>query len=123
MIEGAVNADLEAVVTISVQLPDGRTREVEAVIDTGYTDELMLSSSLIADLGLPFSHVSGALLANDNYVSFNVYGATILWDGQARPIEVDAAGSTPLLGMRMLEGYGLALDVQRGGRVTIEALS
>ena len=36
MIEGVVNAALEAVVTLPLRGPDGQVREVEAVIDTGY---------------------------------------------------------------------------------------
>ncbi len=37
MIEGVVNAAYEAVVTLSLQSPSGQAREIEAVIDTGYS--------------------------------------------------------------------------------------
>ena len=39
------------------------------------------------------------------------------------PIEVlaGAADTTPLVGMRMLDRYNLNIDVEDGGRVTIQA--
>ena len=40
MIEGFVNANLEAVVTLHLQDQAGRTREVDAVIDTGFNGYL-----------------------------------------------------------------------------------
>lgn len=37
MIDGAVNVACEAVVTLPLQGPEGRTRDIQAVIATGYT--------------------------------------------------------------------------------------
>ena len=42
MIEGFVNANLEAIVPLSLRGPEGQTREVSAVIDTGYSGALTL---------------------------------------------------------------------------------
>ena len=36
MIEGTINAKHEAVVNLRVQGPDGRSLEIEAVVDTGF---------------------------------------------------------------------------------------
>jgi len=52
MIEGFVNANLEAVVTIPLLGPTGQTREVAAVVDTGFNGYLTLPPTLVADLGL-----------------------------------------------------------------------
>lgn len=54
MIEGVVNAAYEAVVTLILHGPGGRTREIEAVIDTGYNGFLTLPAALVAELRLPF---------------------------------------------------------------------
>ena len=54
MIEGVVNAAYEAVVTLPVQGPAGQSREVEAVIDTGFNRFLTLPPALVAELDLPF---------------------------------------------------------------------
>ncbi len=42
MIEGFVNANLEAVITIPLRGPTGQTREIDAVIDTGFNGYLTL---------------------------------------------------------------------------------
>lgn len=95
MIEGVVNADHEAVITLSLSHPTGRTLEVEAVIDTGYNGFLTLPAELVADMALPFVGPSRATLANGAVETFDVYEATILWDGQSRDIEADATGGIP----------------------------
>ena len=63
MIEGVVNAAREAVVTLHLQDPEGRTRDIEA----------------------------------------------------------DATGSTPLVGMLLLDNHDLSIEVVDGGRVVIRA--
>ena len=52
MIEGTVNAAREAVVRLTLQGPTGQEREVEAVIDTGYSGFLTTSLALVSELGL-----------------------------------------------------------------------
>ena len=54
MIEGFVNANLEAVVAIPLQGPAGQTQEVDAVIDTGFNGYLTLPPTMVADLGCPW---------------------------------------------------------------------
>lgn len=54
MIAGVVNAAYEAVVTLAVQGPDGQTRDIDAVIDTGFGGFLTLPPALVAELGLPY---------------------------------------------------------------------
>lgn len=121
MIEGKVNADLEAVVRLSVQGPAGRTREMDAVVDAGYSGFLTLPEALATELRLPFAYVGRAFLANDDEVRFDVHDVTVLWDGQARDIRADATGSTPLIGMLLLDGHDLSVQVRNGGRVLIRA--
>ncbi len=123
MIQGVVNAAYEAVVTLTLQGADGQTQEIEAVVDTGYTGFLTLPPMLVNELGLPFAYVGRAFLANDDQVEFNVHNVTLLWDGDPRGIEADATGSTPLIGMLLLDGHSLNIDVERGGQVVIWALA
>ena len=52
MIEGAVNASLEAVLAVSVTGPGDRAQEVEAVIDTGYNGLLTLPPAAVQQLAL-----------------------------------------------------------------------
>lgn len=121
MIEGAVNDAYEAVVALSLQGQEGQSQEIEAVIDTGYSGFLTLPTALVTELGLPFAYIGRALLANDDEVTFDVHDVTVLWDGQPRHIRADATGSTPLVGMLLLDRHNLNIEVDRGGRVAIEA--
>lgn len=121
MIEGVVNDAYEAVVSLSLQGPSGQTKDIEAVIDTGYSGFLTLPTALVTELGLPFAYIGRALLANDAEVTCDVHDVTVLWDGQPRHIKADATGSTPLVGMLLLDQHSLNIEVERGGRVVIEA--
>ena len=121
MIEGFVNANIEAVVLLSLRGPEGQAREVSAVIDTGYSGYLTLPPSLVAELELPYVLSSRATLADDTEVGFSVYRVTLLWDSSARHIETDAIGSTPLVGMSLLDGHDLSIQVKDGGHVLIQA--
>ena len=122
MIEGAINARYEAVVSLRIQGPDERMQDIEAVVDTGYNGFLTLSPAVVAELDLPLSHVREVILADDTVAELDVHRATVLWDGEPTDIPADIAGSTPLIGMLLLEGYRLIIDVEVGGRVAIQAM-
>ena len=121
MIEGTVNANLEAVVTLPLLGPSGEAREVNAVIDTGFNGYLTLPPMLVAELGLPVVGDGEAVLADGTEASFDVHGVTTLWDGQPRYVEIGAVGVDPLVGMAMLEDYDLSIQVRHGGSVLIHA--
>ena len=123
MIQGVVNDAYEAVVALSVQGPAGQPQDIEAVIDTGYSGFLTLPAALVTKLGLPFAYIGRALLANDDEVTFDVHDVTVIWDGQPRHIKADATGSTPLVGMLLLDKHSVNLEVERWGRVVIQALA
>ena len=121
MIEGFVNANHEAILPLSLRGPGGQTLEVNAVIDTGYSGALTLPAALVAELELPYVFSSKATLADDTEVGFRVHRVTAFWDSGPLQIEADAVGSTPLLGMSMLDRHNLNIDVEDGGRVVIQA--
>jgi len=121
VIEGFVNANREAIVPLSLRGPEGQAREVNAVIDTGYSGALTLPPSLVAELELPYVLSSRATLADDTEVGFSVHRVIALWDGQPRHIEAHALGSTPLVGMLLLDSHNLNIEVVDGGSVVIQA--
>lgn len=122
MIAGVVNASREAVLRLSLQGPSGQARDIEAVIDTGYSGMLTLPPAIVAELGLPFRSSGRAILANGAEEAFSTYDATVSWDGALRQVEADALGPTLLAGMALLEGHEVCLIVTEGGRVSIEAV-
>lgn len=121
MIEGIVNAALEAVVTLPLQGQAGHTLEVDAVVDTGFTRFLTLPPAIVTELGLAFTGINRVILADGSEVTFDVYGVTVLWDGRTRDVVAYAADTTPLIGMAMLDRHNMSIDVEEGGRVTIQS--
>ncbi len=119
--EGAVNAAHEAVLTISLEGLAGEAQEIAAVVDTGFTGFLTVTPALAVELALPFEGTARATLADGSETTFPYYRVAVLWDGRTRYVEADAADTTPLVGMRLLDGYNLYVEVEDGGRVVIEA--
>lgn len=119
MITGRVNAHREAVISLSVKGAGGRDREINAVIDTGFDGFLTLPAVLIQELGLAWRRRGRAMLADGSDILVDIYEATVTWDGSPRRIAVDEAGCAPLVGMSLLSGYELSIQVVDGGRVAI----
>ena len=55
-------------------------------------------------------------------MSFDVYETTALWNGEPRRVDAYASDTTPLVGMRLLNGHDLHVQVKDGGRVVIQAM-
>ncbi len=123
MITGVVTERREAVIRLTVRGPARQDQEIDAIIDTGFDGWLSLPSSIVAQLGLMWRQRGRALLADGSESIFDIYEATVDWDGTARRIPVDEAETVPLVGMSLLEGYELVVQVQRGGNVILRALS
>ncbi len=121
MITGVVQAD-EGRIRLKVKGPRGREQEIEAVIDTGYTASLTLPRALVAALGLRWRSVDRGTLADGSECLFDVYEAKVMWDGKVCDILVDEADADPLVGMRLLRGHELKMQVRARGKVTIKRL-
>jgi clan AA aspartic protease len=122
MIIGNVNASREAIVQLAVLGDNQQHQGIKAVIDTGYTGFLTLPSTVIITLGLTWYMQQEGVLGNGSICMFNVYEATVIWDGQVKTIEVNDSETDPLVGMGLLEGYELKIQGIVGGLVTITAL-
>ena len=123
MIQGVVNAALEAIVPLTVQGPSGQTREIEAVIDTGYNGFLTLPQNLVTELDLAYRDRGRAILADGSETFLEIYDVVVLWDGNRRNTRAAAADAMPLVGMRLLNRHNLNVDVEDGGQVVIQQKS
>jgi clan AA aspartic protease len=122
MIKGQVNIHREAIVPLPLCGSQGEEHAVEAVIDTGYNDFLTLPPDLIVLLGFPFLRSSRAILGDGSTVDFDIHEATLVWNGRLQRIPVDAADVSPLLGMGLLYGHELNIEVIENGNALIRAL-
>jgi len=123
VITGAINEYREAVVTLSVRDAIGRDHEIDAIIDIGFSGSLTLPSNIIASWGLPYRTHAQVELGDGSMGETDVHAATVIWDGQSRGVLVESAETDPLIGMALLEGYELRIQVRDGGEVTIVPLT
>ena len=122
MILGVVTSDAQAVIRLSVHGPRDREGQIEGVIDTGFDGSLTLPPGMIAALGLVWRRRGRALLANGTDSIFDIYEATVDWDGQQLRVAVDEADTVPLVGMGLMNGYELRIQVVDGGSASLERL-
>ena len=122
MMHSVVNLSCEATVSLVVSNTNRQTRLIDAVIDTGYTGYLSLPREIIVALNLPWTGIDRGPLGDGSEVTFEVYAATVIWDGQYRNIPVNEAETDPLVGMSLLYGYDLQIRAVEGGNVTIKAI-
>ena len=122
MIEGAVNAARQAVVGLPLRGPSGRALEVEAVVDTGFDRFLTLPLGVVSELALAFAGVNRVQLADGSEAALDSYAVTVLWDGRPSRVVAYVSDAAPLVGMSLLVGHSVCVDVEHDGRVVIEAL-
>lgn len=63
-----------------------------------------------------------AILADGSECLFDIHEGEVIWDRKRILIRIDACDSTPLIGMRLLEGFELTMQVQQGGSVRIQRM-
>jgi clan AA aspartic protease len=122
MMQGFVNQNCEAMLPIVVGRDNKPTKMVEALIDTGFTGFLSLPLAMIESLGLVWIFSDSVTLGDGSEVIFQMYRATIIWDGAFKVVDVAASESEPLLGMGLLYGFKLQVEAVERGMVTIEAM-
>jgi clan AA aspartic protease len=122
MMQGVVNQNCEATISLVISNATRQTKLIEAVIDTGYTGFLSLPSELIVALNLPWTGIDRGTLGDGSEVTFEVYAAKVIWDGEYLDIPVNEAETDPLVGMGLIYGYDLQIQAVEGGRVTITML-
>ena len=120
---GRVNGDLQAWLTVEIVTPSGQPRPIEVALDTGFNGQIALPAITIQRLELSEESSRLAITATGDRVRLTTYYSTMMWHGEPRIIEVVKADSEPLLGMELLLGNRVTLDVLEGGPVTIYPLS
>lgn len=118
VISGFVRNGREAIISVAILSTDGRQEEIEAVIDTGFTNYLTLPYQVISHLGLSWNGQQLGTLADGREQFFDYYAASIVWDDEAIPIPVNAIDSEPLVGMALMEGYALHIEVIEAARLS-----
>jgi clan AA aspartic protease len=122
MINGSVNADLEAIIALTLVGKKEKRTRIQAIIDTGFTGHLTLPYQILSSLGANRVGRTHGILADGSVDLFDVYSVTVIWDGRRITIEVEDVDAEPLVGMRMLKNHLVELAVIKDGRVTVTGI-
>jgi len=123
MIVGAVRRG-RLIVALEIGSPDGRRRRVEAMLDTGFTGDLLLPADLVRSFGLPPLGEIVAITADGRRQVFVTYEGRASWPSEPPGrVEVVATGNQPLCGSRLLRGQHVAFDMIEGGAIEITPLA
>lgn len=120
MIEGRV-ARL-ATIPLVVRGFNEQEAVIEATIDTGFSAGISLTADTIAMLNLPFAGDVPIQLADGQEYLVPTYTVIVEWDGIERLVIVVGVDPQPLVGMGLMAGYNLSVDVQEGGPVRLSRL-
>jgi len=121
MITGKIKANREAVIELEV-IGLAQRAKIEVVLDTGFTGYLMLSSDLINHLRLQLIGTRNVILGDGSNVPLELYRAKVLWHNVERIVYVLRSDAELLIGMSLLHGSRVTLDVVTNGNVTIDVL-
>ena len=122
MITGVVRPSREAIVGLRLRGTNTVEIDVEAVLDTGFTEYLTLPLALVNSLGLPRVNTDKVILADGNTVGVDLYEGVVIWDAQERAIIVHCMEGSPLIGMSLLYDHLLTMEVVDSGAVSIDAI-
>ena len=121
MASGVVRG-LVPIVTVSVMGKDGALRRFQAIMDTGFTGAVALPAPDVQRLGLSRLQPEEVRFANGESESCDVYQAKVIWDEREWSVGLHAIGVEPLVGMALLDGSRVTMDVAEGGPIVIEPL-
>lgn len=121
-ITGTVPEGREALIPFTLLGPDDSRARIEAVVDTGFTGHLVLPPELVRELGLPLRGSRDSFLADGSVVSLDAYRVGVEWEDRMRVVPALAAEGGPLVGMALLRGSEIRIEIVDGGEVVIRPL-
>jgi len=120
VIRGSVDSDRQAILSRELFGLNGQPLVVSAAIDTGYDGILTITPDIAAALQSPFRETRTYELGNGELVDFPIHDVTLMWDEQTRNVAAIVTSGGVLVGMSLLHGFTLFIDVIDGGEIRIE---
>jgi clan AA aspartic protease len=119
MIQGQVTDLLEPVVKLTLKGAK-RLKEIEAIVDTGFSGYLCLSLRYVSDIAVEYAFTDEFELADGSTVSEDVFLGKVIFGGEEREIFVIfTASEDSLIGAALLADRLLTIDYP-GRRVVID---
>lgn len=77
---------------------------------------------MIDECGFPYAHSQSFILGNGELAQLDAFEGVVHWHGREIELKVLETDGNPLIGMKLLEGSRLIIDVLDGGDVTVEEI-
>ncbi|MBL8849405.1 MAG: hypothetical protein JNG89_06965 [Planctomycetaceae bacterium] len=94
----------------------------DALIDTGFDGELVLPSDLLDRLAWPHRGRRTAILGDGSRTSFSTYRGNVMWHGGVRAVHVLEGVNDAIVGMRLLVGTRVTMEIVADGAVFVDVL-
>jgi predicted aspartyl protease len=121
-LKGYINDRLEPVLPVYLLGNDDRSLQVEAIIDTGCTTYLVLDHGVIQELGLSPIGTGQYLTADGSLAIGDIFQVDVVTEFGRATVEAYGGGTSTLIGMALLAGFSLRMNIFAGGEVVLEAL-
>ncbi|WP_395144016.1 hypothetical protein [Armatimonas sp.] len=108
---GKLNHKLAPLLDLNVLHADNTLQKLSFLVDTGCTLEMVLPTVVLADLGWPAIETMEIQQADASQVSVDLHAGSVFLGKLARPILAAALGTQPIIGMELLQGWQLCLDI------------
>ena len=122
MMRGKVNQSGQPRVAVEMLGRDGWFRPVDFVLDTGFGGDLLLAPDTLQQLEVIEDNQIDGALATGQSIMLRSWRGTALWHDRPVGVVILEAGGEPLLGMNLLRGSRVTLDVLVDGDVAIDEL-
>lgn len=122
MVIGFVNSHLEVIVPLVIADADGQEHKIECQLATGFLGDLFMPPTQVDALKLPQTGTGQVGYPPGSPAEAPVHQAHVLWCGQKHTISVFAYGQHPVLGLGLLQGYRLNLQMTEGQQVIVGRL-
>jgi len=122
MITGRVTPYYEAAIPVVLRGRDQSAERVEFVIDTGFDGSLCLPPDEVAALGLSPMGAQRVVLGDGSEAKLLIYEVEVEWHGRLLLVNALGAKGAALLGMAMLRGSKVTMEVVTHGSVLVEPM-
>ena len=120
--KGTVTSLNEALIKLRVRGGIGAESISDYVLDTGFTDYLTIRPADAVKLGTHYDHSLQYTLADGSIANLDIHTLDVLWYGIWRTVLATVVDTDPLLGMALLRGFRLTMDIVDGGIVEIVSI-
>ncbi len=101
---------------------NGRLQFIDTILATGFNGTLSLPPNLIVMLGIEVEYQTNVLLGDNVPARLNTFTGHILWHERLRAVPILESRGAPLVGMRLLAGSQLTVQIRNGGDVQIDEM-